>query len=112
MYLIFRLSRNQPLVVKSINRVLTNLEDQTGCVAHVFIASVDPKGGAPSIQKYVSLATICTTYPHVLLLGFVKGRLSTGWDSKPSMGRSGKDRWRTSSGNGQFVPSEVCPVYP
>lgn len=45
--------RNQPLVVRSLNRVLANLEDQTGCVAQLIIASVDPKGGPPSIQKYV-----------------------------------------------------------
>lgn len=53
---------NQPCVVKSLNRVLANLEDQTGCVAQLIIASVNPTGGPPSIQKYVYPVTICMTY--------------------------------------------------
>lgn len=57
--------RNQPLVAKSLLRVLTNLEDQAGCVAQVLIASVDPAGGSPLIQKYVRLATITTSSSHV-----------------------------------------------
>ena len=54
----FRLFRNQPLVAKSLNRVLANLEDQAGCVAQVLIASVNPGGGAPKVQTYVPLLTI------------------------------------------------------
>ena len=75
---IFRPSRNQPFVAKSLNRVLANLEDQAGCVAQLLIASVDPAGRPPSIQKYVSLVIVRVTYPHVRFSGFVRGRLSTG----------------------------------
>lgn len=57
--------RNQPFIVKALNRVLMNLEDQTGCVAQLFVASVDPAGGAPSIQKYAHPVTIRATLPHV-----------------------------------------------
>ena len=46
--------RNQPLVSKALLRVLSNLEDQAGCVAQLFVASVDPAGGPPVIQKYGS----------------------------------------------------------
>lgn len=75
---VFRPSRNQPFVVKSLNRVLANLEDQAGCVAQLLIASVDPAGGNPSIQKYVFPVIFRVTYPHVRFPGFARGRLSTG----------------------------------
>jgi len=39
------------MVARSLLRVLSNLEDQAGCVAQVIVASVDPEGGPPSIQK-------------------------------------------------------------
>jgi hypothetical protein len=44
-------SRNQPSVPKSLLRVLKNLEDQSGCVAQLFIAYVDPQTGTTSCQK-------------------------------------------------------------
>jgi hypothetical protein len=50
---IFGRCRNQPLVAKSLLRVLGNLEDQTGCIAHVFLASVNPANGKLGVQKYV-----------------------------------------------------------
>jgi len=50
---VFGLLRNQPQVPKALLRVLKNLEDQTGCIAQVFIASVNPADGTSSIQKYV-----------------------------------------------------------
>ena len=44
-------SRNQAFIAKSLTHILANLEDQTGCVAQLFVASVDPAGGSSSIQK-------------------------------------------------------------
>lgn len=63
------------MVAKSLLRVLMNLEEQTGCIAQVLVASVDPGGGAPSIQKYVSITTIFIIHSRTLLQGFVRGRL-------------------------------------
>ena len=48
---VFRSSRNQPFVAKSLLRVLMNLEDQAGCVAQLLVASVNPENGKPVIQK-------------------------------------------------------------
>ncbi|KAF9779415.1 hypothetical protein BJ322DRAFT_1113226 [Thelephora terrestris] len=45
--------KNQPLVAKSLLRVLTNLEDQTGCIAQVFVASLSPQDGKLQVQKHV-----------------------------------------------------------
>jgi hypothetical protein len=54
--------RNQPHVAKSLLRVLGNLEDQSGCIAQLFIASVDPKGGNLKVQKYVFFTIMHTSY--------------------------------------------------
>lgn len=64
------------MVKKSLTRALANLEDQAGCVAQVFVAFVNPAGGAPLVQKCVSLAAIFVLKDcsHVLLQGIVKGR--------------------------------------
>ena len=64
------------MVEKSLLRTLANLEDQTGCVAQVLVASVDPAGGKLSVVKCVFLMAIFdfTAYSYVRLLGFVKGR--------------------------------------
>ena len=59
---LFRQFRNRPLVPKSLLRILKNLEDQTGCISQLIIASVDPKTGGSSIQKYVFSLIIHTTY--------------------------------------------------
>jgi hypothetical protein len=50
---VFGLFRNQPLVSKSLLRILANLEDLAGCATQLFIVSVNPKDGAPTVQKYV-----------------------------------------------------------
>ena len=44
-------SRNQPSISKSLTRVFKNLEDQAGCVAHLFLGYIDPGTGLASIQK-------------------------------------------------------------
>ncbi|KAF9777388.1 hypothetical protein BJ322DRAFT_1025784 [Thelephora terrestris] len=44
--------KNSPHAPGSLLRVLKNLEDQTGCVAQLLIASVNPNSGAMSIQKF------------------------------------------------------------
>ena len=64
---IFLPYRNQPLAVKALTRILANLEDQTGCVAHLLIASVNPGGGAPQIQKYASPVTTYMDYSNARL---------------------------------------------
>ena len=58
----FRLFRNQPSVAGSLTRVLTNLEDQAGCVAQLFVAFVDPLGGPPTVQKYACSPCVCIIY--------------------------------------------------
>ena len=74
---IFLTFRNQPLVAKALNRVLNNLEDQSGCVAFLIIASVKPTGGPPSIQKCVSYLNLYD--PHLYAtLGSVREKLRTG----------------------------------
>ena len=45
-------SRNQQQIEKSLNRILENLEEETGCVAHLLVASIRPGGSNPIIQKY------------------------------------------------------------
>jgi len=57
-----RLFRNQQSVANSVIRALENLEDQAGCVAHLFVASVDPESGVPTLQKYVRSPVIHITY--------------------------------------------------
>ena len=74
---IFRLSRNQSCAPKSLLRVLKNLEDQTGCVAQLLIASVDPGDGIIGIQKYVPPLISCATHQH-LARRFCHGRTEVG----------------------------------
>jgi hypothetical protein len=38
-------------VAKSLSRVLKNLEDQTGGIAHLLVGFVNPRTGATSFQK-------------------------------------------------------------
>ena len=85
------MSRNQPSIGKSLLRVLTNLEEQAGCVVQVLVASVDPAEGKLSIQKCVSLVAIFsfTAYSHVFTCRFCQGETLHGLKFEPFYG----DEW-------------------
>ncbi|KAF9784807.1 hypothetical protein BJ322DRAFT_1109516 [Thelephora terrestris] len=42
----------QPSVAKTLSRMLKNLEDQAGCIAHLFVGFADPRTGDVSFQNY------------------------------------------------------------
>lgn len=58
-------------------RVLKNLEHQTGSIAHIIVASVDPVSGAMGIQKYVSSLLVFSPY-QPLARSYCQGKTDVG----------------------------------
>ena len=61
-------------------RVLKNLEDQAGCVAHLLVAYVDPTTGTSSVQRYVR--AVVNMFRCLTSLGtrFCQGKTAGGVD--------------------------------